>query len=78
MKILNEHKGFKSNQLVLDQNKTLARIIYIEIDEHMQTKYDKDIVITRLALIDEDGFEFAVCSSSIDVLTKLDLKIKFI
>ncbi len=74
MKIVNEYKGFKANQLVLDLNNTLARIVYIEIDDDMNEKYQLDppICIVRLALIDKEGFEFANCTNTIDVIKPIN------
>lgn len=71
MKIVNKHKGFKANQLVLDANMTLARIVYIEIDDDLSTKYKRDISYVRLGLINEQGIEFANSSASIDSLTPI-------
>lgn len=68
MKRLDEYNGFKTNQLVIEQ-KSLARIIYIEIDEYVKAKYNRDIVLIRIALINEEGFEFAECTTSPDLLT---------
>lgn len=68
MKIIPEYNGFKANQLVLDANNTLARIVYIEIDDDMSEKYEREIVFVRLALINESGFEFANCTNDIKSL----------
>ena len=69
MKIVNKHKGFKANQLVLDANMTLARIVYIEVDDDLSAKYKRDISYVRLGLINKEGFEFANSSASIESLT---------
>jgi hypothetical protein len=74
--ILNKYKGFKTNQLVLDGNKTLARIIYIEKDDDLSYKYDREIVFIRLGLINENGFEFANCSADPSSLQPLPFKLK--
>jgi len=73
MKTYLEYKGFKANQIVLDANNTLARIIYFEVDESMNEKYNKDISLVRLGLIDHNGFEFANCSNLVDQIKVYEL-----
>ena len=67
MKIVEEHNGFKRNQIVIEQ-KQLARIIYIEVDDYMAAKYEKDINHVRLGLIGDDGIEFASSSTMTEML----------
>lgn len=76
MKRVDTYKGFKTNQLVLDGNKTLARIVYIEIDDDLSIKYNREIVFFRLGLINEEGFEFANVSVDIDSIYPLPFKLK--
>ena len=70
MKMVDEHNGFKVNQLVIDQS-NVARIIYIEIDDDLSEKYERDIHYVRLGLINSEGIEFANCTTTTLLLKKL-------
>ncbi len=65
MKIISEYNGFQANQLILDGNNHLARIVYIEIDDALSEKFNRDIVYVRLGLINDKGSEFANCTDDI-------------
>lgn len=70
MKIVKEHNGFKQGQLVINQS-NIARIVYIEVDDDISEKYNRDVHYVRLALIGKDGNEFANCSTTTDLLKPL-------
>jgi len=70
VKIVEEHNGFRMNQLVIEQ-KQLSRIVYIEVDDDISVKYERDVHYVRLAHINQNGIETGNSTTETSQLTKI-------